>query len=143
MTKLEKITNRINDNKELSKSINNVKFYRVEQFIDDGVRYMKAIKEGRIINSIGSVSKSGMSRSIKFLECNKSKSGFHYLNFNAFFDVLGYSKSRTGSGYFTVNGCGMDMIFHTNYTNIHNLKNLGFINKKQCATLAQMTPTTI
>ena len=45
--------------------------------------------------------------------------------------------------YFTIGGCGMDMIFHTNYTIIHRLYKLGFMTKKECEKLCQMTPSII
>lgn len=145
MTKLERITKKIESSKDFSKSIEKVSYYSVEQFINDAMRYINAIKDERMINSIGSVSSSGMSRTIKFLSCEKKNgsSGFMYLNYFAFFQSLGYSCAGKYNDYFRVNGCGMDMIFHTNYTNIHKLQRLGFITRKQCDKLAQLTPTTI
>lgn len=144
-SKLNKVTANINNDKTIMKFVNNNSFYSVETFIQQAERYIKAIEQGRMINSIGSVSKSGMSRTIKFIECNKSKNSNHhnFLNFFSFFKALGYSEARSQNGYFTVSGCGMDMIFHTNYTNIHVLCRLGFITKKKCEKLAQMTPYTI
>ena len=138
---LTKVTSNIEANKELMKAINNNSYYTVEQFISDAKRYIKAIKEGRMICSIGSVSQSGMSRTIKFIECSKGKTSYHYYNFYALFSVLGYRKTK--SDYFSIGGCGMDMIFHTNYTIIHKLHRLGFINKAVCDSLAQNTPTVI
>ena len=113
----------------------------IETFINNAKRYIKAIKENRMICAIGSVSKSGMSRNIKFVELAKSDtSDKHQLyNFYQFFDVLGYTKVKN-SDYFRIGGCGMDMIFHTNYTIMHDLRRLGFINKEECDTLAQATP---
>jgi len=129
--------------KWLLKNIEKQSYYDVDQFFGDAQRYVKAIKEGRVICSIGSVSRSGMSRTIKFLECAKSTNRYFYMNFFAFFKALGYTEARAKDHYFTISGCGMDMIFHTNYTNIHYLHNLSIINKTQCASLAQMTPTYI
>ena len=85
----------------------------IETFINNAKRYIKAIKENRMICAIGSVSKSGMSRNIKFVELSKSDtSDKHQLyNFYQFFDVLGYTKVKN-SDYFRIGGCGMDMIFH-------------------------------
>ena len=103
------------------------------------LRYIKAIKEARMICSIGSVSKSGMSRTIKFLEMSKGENRHFLYNFYQFFDSLGYTKIKD-SDYFRIGGCGMDMIFHTNYTIMHDLRRLGFINKEECDTLAQATP---
>lgn len=107
--------------------------------------YINAIREGRMICSIGSVSKSGMSRTIKFLSCEKDKyqDGFYYRNYFLMFKALGFRGSRIGDGYFTIKGAGMDMIFHTNYTIIHAFKGLGLINDEDCKTLAQQTPTVI
>ena len=137
--KTETIIKRIENNKELSKRLIEIEL-TVDSFIDHSKRYIKAIKEGRIICNIANVSSSGMSRNIKFLECSKNGHGYGYYNFYVFFKALGYtSKNDT----FRISGCGMDMILHTNYSNIHNLYNLGFINKAQCSSLAQMTPSII
>ena len=143
MTNLIKLAENVNSNKEILNNMKKLNHYSVEQFVNDAQRYIKAIKEGRVINCIGSVSSSGMSRNIKFLSCEKGKYGFNYLNFTCLFIALGYTEGSKGYGYFRVNGCGMDMIFHTNYSNIHRLSRLGFLNAKQCAELAQKTPTTI
>jgi len=116
----------------------------IETFIDNSKRYIKAIKENRMICSIGSVSKSGMSRTIKFVELAKNDTNNQHqvLNFYQFFDVLGYNKIKD-SDYFRIGGCGMDMIFYTNYSIIHNLKRMGFISDDECRTLSQNTPSVI
>lgn len=121
----------------------NDSYYSVNGFISDARRYIKAIKEGRIIVDIASVSKSGMSRKMKFLECTKHKNEnrYSYLNFYALFNSFGYSFGDRDT--FQVNGCGMDMVFNTNYNNMHTLKSLGFITNEQCSTLAQQTPAVI
>lgn len=142
MKKLERITKNIKADKEISKAIDKESYYEIENFIKDAQEYIKAIKDRRMINNINSVSNSGMSRTIKFLSCEKSKDSFYYRQYSMLFTTLGYS-DKNKSGYFRVNGCGMDMIFHTNYSIIHRLQRLGFISKAQCSKLAQMTPTTI
>ena len=142
MKNLSTIENNIAKTLKLS----NVEKYgssEVQQFTQSAKRYIKAIKQGRVICNIESVSSSGMSRNLKFLECNGSiKSGFHYQNFFKLFKDLGFKTARN-SNAFNVSGCGMDMVFHTNYTIIHQLENLGFITKKECRILAQKTPTVI
>lgn len=143
MKKIEIINAKIKGNKEISKALSSESYYSKDQFIKDGIRYIKAIQERRIICSIGSVSASGMSRTIKFLAPEKGKYGYSYLNFFAFMRALGYTPANKNDHYFRIGGCGMDMIFHTNYTIIHRLQRLGFINKKQCSSLAQETPQTI
>lgn len=145
MKKEERIKKKIADNKDISQAIQKQGFYTVDQFIHDGKRYIKAIKEGRIICNIDSVSRSGMSRTIKFLECTKRQqpNQYTYYNFFAFFKVMGWQVAGRYKDYFRIHGCGMDMIFHTNYTNIHRLHRLGFITKQQCRSLAQQTPSLI
>lgn len=50
-----------------------------EDFLNHAERYIKACKEGRLMCSIGSVSNSGMSRSMKFFEMSKSEEGRHFI----------------------------------------------------------------
>ena len=113
-------------------------------FLDHANRYINAIKEKRMICSIGSVSRSGMSRTIKFLEMakNDTKDEHSLLNFYQFFDALGYTKIKD-SDYFRIGGCGMDMIFYTNYTIMHDLKRMGLVSEEDCRTLAQKTPSIV
>lgn len=145
MKNIEKIKANLLKDKELNKNIKKLNYYTIEQFISDATRYIKAIKEGRMINSIGSVSSSGMSRTIKFLSCEKStdKKQYGYYNFNCLFVCMGYSYANQNRDYFRICGCGMDMIFHTNYSNIHYFERIGLISKKECDYLAKQTPTTI
>jgi hypothetical protein len=126
------------------KKYNKSKIYPMEKetFLEHAQRYIEAIKEHRMICSIGSVSRSGMSRTIKFLEMSKGESRYNLLNFYQFFEALGYSKAKE-NGYFKISGCGMDMIFNTNYTIMHQLKNMGFIDKDECSKLAQATPSVV
>ena len=111
-------------------------------FTEHCKRYIKAIKQGRMICAIDRVSASGMSRNIKFLECAKGKDRYHYLTFWELFCILGYTNVKN-TDTFRIGGCGMDMIFHTNYSIIHQLKRLGFITDKTCEVLAQKTPNVI
>lgn len=141
MKKQEKIIKNVQSDKELMKTIAKVNIYTEHHFYDDAVRYIKAIKDNRMVCIIPHVSSSGMSRIVKFHECKKidKTSKYRYYNFFAFFLSLGYTPDRSRFG-FKVNGCGMDMVFHTNYTIIHRLGRLGFLNKKEVDTLAQQTP---
>ena len=139
MTKEERIKTNISKEFKLNDIDTN-------DFYNHAKRYIKAIKENRMICNIDKVSKSGMSRNIKFLECHKNTYNnglqYQYLNFYYFFNLLGYSEvKRTGT--FRIYGCGMDMIFDTNYTIIHRLKRLGFISQRQCSDLTRMTPSVI
>jgi len=129
-----------NRREQLIKDIAKIKYYSIEQFDADAKRYIKAIKERRMICIIHSVSTSGMTRNLSFFAQEKShyNNEFNTLNFNQLFRVLGYREAKREG--FIINGCGMDMVFHTNYTNIHDLFRLGYITKKVCSVLAQKTP---
>ena len=118
-------------------------YYSLEDFAIDALNYVKAIKSGRMLCIIHSVSNSGMSRVLSFKACEKSKTGYNYRHFSFFFKVLGYTETKKYSGKFRVSGCGMDMIFHTNYSIMHDLCSMGIINKKECETLAQKTPVVL
>jgi hypothetical protein len=135
MKKIERITKKIEANKELMKNIEAISFFSVEAFIEHAIDYIEAIKKRSMFCVIDSVSSSGMSRVIHFHSWSKC----YYRNYWSLFKALGFSEI-SNSGAFRVYGCGMDMIFHTNYTNMHNFQRLGFISKKQCESLAQNTP---
>jgi len=145
MKKQERILNKLQQCKELRKTINVNPYYSYEDFLNDGFRYISAIKEGRMICAIPSVSASGMSRTIKFLECAKNNKikEYNYRQFWAFFKALGYAEAKNERDCFRISGCGMDMIFHTNYSIMHSLKSYGFISEKECRILAQKTPSII
>lgn len=141
MKKDERILKKIAADKELQKNLSKQSdHYGNEMFLRDGKRYLKAIKEGRMLCIIESVSASGMSRVLKFNECAKLKGNNHsFMQFWTMFKVLGHQETKSQG--FRVHGCGMDMVFHTNYCIVRKLQHLGFISKKQCAVLEQKTPT--
>lgn len=139
----EEIIANIESNKEIQKELKKLKYTDSEAFYDNALRYIKAVRENRIICSIGRVSNSGMSRTIKFIEANHGETRTNWYNFHVLFLALGYREARSNKDYFTISGCGMDMIFHTNYTNIHILGRLGFLTKEEVDKLAQNTPNVI
>jgi hypothetical protein len=144
MKDLQEITANVEANKEIKSNINKkLKYYSTEQFINDAHKYISAITQNRMICIIPSVSKSGMSRNLKFISCEHSDRDekSYYRNYIAFFIALGYTEARAKDGSFTVGGCGMDMVFHTNYTIMHRLEGLGFLTKEETAHLAQQTPS--
>jgi hypothetical protein len=140
------ITKNIENNKAIMKQINANIYTSVEGFIQNATAYINAINERRMCNVIKSVSSSGMSRVLKFqsFEIYKEKDNQngkgYFRNYYTLFKQLGYQETKEG---FRVNGCGMDMIFHTNYSIIHDLHRLGFINEADCRKLAQLTPNTL
>lgn len=122
-------------NKEVLKRIESNQYYSIEEFTKDAKRYIKAVKENRLIFSVESVSKSGMSRRISIIEFNvKNKRGYR-LTFYAFLNSLGYKVDNNNT--FRVDGCGMNMVFHTNYCIIRDLYNMNFINQSNCRILEQ------
>lgn len=92
-------------------------------------RFIKALKEQRIVVSIPHVSSSGMSRIIRFREINGYKSGnkYHYAiyQFDWFLEQLGYSYDKNWDGI-KIGGCGMDMVFATLDAVSSSLKYYGF-----------------
>lgn len=141
-TELE-IIEAIEKNKELQSNFKKMHLFTTEDFIRNAERYINAVKENRIICAIGSISKSGMSRTIKFMECHKTGEFANWYNFYAFFVATGHRVSKSQPDYFTINGCGMDMVFATNYNIIHTLGRLGFLSKEETDKLAQNTPPVI
>ena len=117
------------------KEIKKIEYF---DFYDNAIRYIKAIKQGRMLCSIDTVSRSGMSRTLKFMEFEKG----NIYNFNAFFRALKFNQVKD-SDYFRIRGCGMNMVFDTNYTIIHRLYRLGFLSYEECSNLAQLTPKCI
>jgi hypothetical protein len=137
------LLDKLNDNKELQKDINKVGHYDTNRFVSDAQRYINAINSRRMCCVIDSVSRSGMSRKLAFRSCEVNNDGFAgYQNYFAFFIAMGYSRPKN-SDYFTISGCGMDMVFHTNYTIINRLCWLGLISKEDSEFLAQQTPTVL
>lgn len=126
--------------KSLIKRIAQNEYYSIERFEEDAKKYVKAIKEGRIIASIENVSRSGMSRDIKYTEFDKKENKGSLNTFYSFFLALGYNENKSNRGYFKIGGCGMDMNFNTNYNNINDLEFFGFIKKDTARVLCQKTP---
>jgi len=133
---------------EVEKNIaKKLKYYSYEQFEKDVIKYIEAIQEGRVVCVIHSVAKSGMSRVMSFHSCEENNytegdKQFHYRQWNCLSIALGHTESKCRNG-FRIGGCGMDMVFATNYNIIHDLHRLGFITKEVCNVLAQKTPTVL
>ena len=114
----------------------------VAEYYKDSIRWIAAIESGRMICFVVSVSKSGMSRKMKFFECSCPKGGKQYFYFN-FFWFLRKSGESVKDDCVNVSGCGMDMVFAVNYDIIKKLEMIGIISKEESEKLAQKTPTTI
>jgi hypothetical protein len=143
MTRLERVTKNISEDKNVRKRLTDAYNGGFEEFLKDADRYVKAIKERRMCCIIGSVSSSGMSRTMRFISCEKvSKTGYAYMNYYSLFVMAGYTAPKHSS-YFRVSGCGMDMVFATHYDITSFLRNMGVISEKDCNWLRQQTPATL
>lgn len=135
----------IEGNKQLRKAITAISHYSTEDFIRDAGLYIASIRERRMFCIIHSVARSGMSRVMSFHSFDVAPANKveprrgNTRQYNCLFLALGFKQSADRNG-FKINGCGMDMVFATNYNLIHNLHRLGFIDKAECDKLAQMTP---
>ena len=113
----------------------------IDEFVADASRYIAAVADGRLICANLVASKSGMSRSFSLVELTKQTKGVrsHLCSFYSLLNTLGYSiDSRTHA--IRVRGCGMNMIWHTNYDIIRQLASMGLMNKTKAGRLSQLTP---
>ena len=124
--------------KEMLKAIDNMDYYTQEDFIRDSNIYIKALKSGRLQYSVTNVSKSGMSRDILISSYEGSMNKGYYRNYTFMLEVLGYKFASKYSSEIKISGCGMNMLFATNYNIIHTFKRIGLINQKSCDVLAQL-----
>jgi hypothetical protein len=130
MKRIDCIKQAIKADEQLVKAIDKVRFYDVDMFISDADEYINAIRH------------KGMTRNISFHSVSKYQSDYHFRQYYALFLSLGYTLSSKSRNSFKIYGCGMDMIFDTNYSIIRNLHALGFISDSDCNVLCQMTPIT-
>ena len=141
MKKVERITKNIENNKELLKGLKKVDM-PIERFIDDAQTYLRAVKERRISYTVDTVSKSGMSRTLLITSCERwrwdGKIRYYYRQYNTMLQAMGYNVKRGYRDSIKVAGCGMNMLFATNYNIVWSLHRLGFISRKQCDVLCQM-----
>jgi hypothetical protein len=140
MKKIERITKNVEKSKELMAGLKKVDM-PVERFISDAQTYITAVRDRRISYTVDTVSKSGMSRTLIITSCERSrwegKVSYHYRQYNTMLQAMGYSVKRGYRDSIRVQGCGMNMIFATNYNIVWTLHRLGFISRKQCDVLCQ------
>ena len=129
---------KINLTNDMAKRIESNEYYSKEDFIKDCQTYIKALKSGRLQYRVTSVSKSGMSRDILISSFEGSMAKGYYRNYVSMLEMLGFNFASKYASEIKVKGCGMNMLFATNYNIIHTFKNIGLISKKQCETLAQI-----
>ncbi|QDP66352.1 MAG: hypothetical protein Unbinned6224contig1000_73 [Prokaryotic dsDNA virus sp.] len=76
-------------------------------------RIKNALLKGKFYAGVESVSKSGRSRTIKLAYIYKNK--LHKIGDKEILSLAGVSENGR------ISGCGMDMLFHAQYTLFHNL----------------------
>lgn len=137
MKKIERITKKVKEALKAKKIKLANEYYDVDLFISDCQSYIKAIKEGRVLVAIMSVSKLGMTRKFVVTACGRNRDRYNYRQYNMMFKTLG---ETVRDGEIVVSGCGMNMVFELNYTTIRAMYRLGFLTKKECSHLEQQTP---
>ena len=123
-------------NNEVLKKLSKEGYYNIDSFSKDCKKYIRAVESGRILYTVTHVSNSGMSRNINIKSFEGKMSNGSYRNYYMMLKTLGYSFSKDSHDV-KVSGCGMDMLFATNYNIIHSLYRMKFISKAKCDILAQ------
>lgn len=126
---------RIKLSNEMIKKLSKETYYTEADFIDDIKTYIAAVKSGRILYNVVSVSKSGMSRNITIQSYEGTMKNGHYRSYTKMMSILGYNAINWSE--YRISGCGMNMLFATNYNLIHTFYRMGIITKKSCDILAQ------
>ena len=121
--------------KEITKRLDLEPYYDEESFINDCKSYIKAVQSGRINYKVMSVARSGMSRTISISSFEGKMSQGYYRTYTSMLEALGYNLNDNGDAKIT--GCGMNMLFATNYNIIHSLHKMKFISKAKRDILAQ------
>lgn len=123
--------------KEMIKNISKNEYYSQEDFIKDCKCYIKALKSGRLQYTVTHVSNSGMSRDILIQSYEGTMTKGHFRTYFSMLQVLGYKEANKYSNDIKVSGCGMSMLFATNYNICHDFKHMGLINDAECKILSQ------
>ena len=123
--------------KDIEKRLSKEEYYTKEMLLNDIQDYIKALKEGRLQYLVMNVSSNGMNRNILIQSCeqNKTNNNFYYRQYSRMFEMLGYKLNK--DYYIRVSGCGMNMLFATNYNLIHTFKNMNIISENEAGILAQ------
>lgn len=121
---------------EVIKNIAKNTYYSEDAFINDAKTYIKAVESGRIQYTVLTVSNSGMSRQIAITSYEGTMKKGYYRSYYSFLTALGYRFNKDRDGVI-VTGCGMNMLFATNYNIIGHLKFMGLISDKKAKILQQ------
>ena len=123
--------------KDTEKRLLKEEYYTKEMLLNDIQDYIKALKEGRLQYLVMNVSSNGMSRSILIQSCeqNKTNNSFYFRQYSRMFEMLNYKLDKNYN--IKVVGCGMNMLFATNYYLIHTFKSMNIISTAEADILAQ------
>ncbi len=135
MKRIDRVIAAIKGSREIMKRLNKEEYYTPEQLASDMQTYVNALKDGRVRYSVISVSRSGMSRQIEIISCEKSDYGYWFRQYGRMLEMLGYRVNH--DNLVVVNGCGMSMTFHVNYGLMHTFRRLGLVSTAVCGKLAQ------
>ena len=120
---------------DVKKRISRENYYTVENFVCDAKAYVAAVSSGRINYTVIKVSRSGMSRTLRIQSYEGTRLKGYYRSYFLMLRCLGYT--TTPNDDIRVAGCGMNMVFATNYDIIFSFYRMGFITKKSCDVLCQ------
>ena len=123
--------------KETEKRLSKEEYYTKEMLLDDIQDYIKALKEGRLQYIVMNVSSNGMNRTIFIQSCEQSKTNnsFYFRQYSRMFEMLNYKLDKDYN--IRVSGCGMNMLFATNYYLIQTFKSMNIISAAEADILAQ------
>lgn len=121
---------------EYVRANNSNPYYDAKDFIRDVENYIRSIQNRTLLCNIYSVSKSGMTRWMRFSYVHKDGRGISFVSL--MMETLGWTQNRDLCS--KVSGCGMDMVFHCNYTTVWRIHSLGLITRKAAGKLSQMNP---
>ena len=122
--------------KTVIKRIEANKYYSEESFVKDCKTYIKAVQAGRALFRVTHVSTSGMSRNISITSFEGKMSKGYFRQYASMLEVMGFN--LTNRFEVKVSGCGMDMVWNTNYNIVNMIKSYGIITKKTSAIVSQM-----
>ena len=121
---------------EINKNLEKMSFYSKEDLLKDCKCYIKALKAGRVQFRVTHVSKSGMSRNIFIQSFEGKMTKGYYRTYSNMLKALGFSIVKN-SNDIRVSGCGMNMLFSTNYEIMYSFLSMGIIKKRTCKILSQ------